>query len=143
MLESQLRGMLDAVDDARVSSALNLTIGSLLKKMDGISDDAEFQLTNGAHLNGFWDSYRGYYSDLAFAPAKDGEDHVYTFWALREMLNDALAQGTMTGYKGGEYPITEDTLLWLSPYGTASGDVLVDLLDIQGQWYLIVKNEDE
>lgn len=143
MFVGDIRRMLDVMDAARIDSALNLTVGSLLRKLDSLSADTEIMLSNGAHLNGEWGSYRGYYDDLALEPAEDGGEFIYTAGTIKEMLNDALCIGEMTGYKGGTFFITEDTLLWLSSYGEASGNALVDFIDIQGQWYLIVKNQDE
>lgn len=61
-------------------------------------------------------SWRGVYSELAFAPAKN--------ISVAEMLKNAeSAMGkTFTGYKGGEYTMGEWTDCYLDSYGSASGD---------------------
>lgn len=68
------------------------------------------------------DSYRGYYSDLAFEPC-GGQT---TVAALLQECLDAMGK-EFTGYKGGEYLMGESTPLWVSEYGTASGERLMDL----------------
>lgn len=64
-------------------------------------------------------SYRGYYDQLAFQPAR----HV----SVSEMLADARsAVGTVyRGYKGGDYVMTEHSIVNISPYGqSAEGDAI-------------------
>ncbi len=68
------------------------------------------------------DSYRGYYSDLAFNPS----DEIRT---VNDLLGDCkLALGTTyTGYKGGDFFMDEHTPLWISDYGMSSGKKLMGL----------------
>lgn len=71
--------------------------------------------------DGFHDphSYRGYYEQLAFQPAR----HV----KVSDMLADARsAVGTMyQGYKGGDYLMTEHSVVNIAPYGQSSeGDAI-------------------
>ncbi|MGW7087583.1 hypothetical protein ACWGH2_29360 [Streptomyces sp. NPDC054871] len=63
-------------------------------------------------------SYRGYYDELAFEPARD--------ITVREMLDAARSAlyTTFQGYKGGDYVMHGHTDVWLSEHGTASGDTL-------------------
>ena len=57
-------------------------------------------------------SYRGYYSDLAFEHADD-----------KVKVSDALAMckaamgKVFTGYKGGDYVMGETTPVWIAEYG--------------------------
>ena len=61
-------------------------------------------------------SYRGYYEDVAFAPAEN-----VTVGHMLEHARAALGQ-TFTGYKGGEYLCRQYTDCWIAQYGTtASG----------------------
>jgi hypothetical protein len=60
-------------------------------------------------------SYRGYYEDLALD--YDDTSHGITVKDLQTNLLDAY--GTeMSGYKGGTYPITARTWLWIDHYDT-------------------------
>lgn len=63
--------------------------------------------------HGFGDahSYRGYYEDLAFSPKSDT-----TVGAMLAVAQGALDR-TFTGYKGGEFKMTERTDCWLAEYG--------------------------
>ena len=61
-------------------------------------------------------SYRGYYDELAFDPAKD-----VTIGSMLAYAKSAVNQ-TFGGWKGGEYTMSEYTDCWISYYGHASGD---------------------
>jgi len=56
-------------------------------------------------------SYRGYYTDLAFAPAKN-----ITVGEMLACAQSALGK-TFDGYKGGEYTMSEYTTVWLAEWG--------------------------
>ncbi|MFD8777559.1 hypothetical protein [Streptomyces sp. NPDC059916] len=66
-------------------------------------------------------SYRGDYMELAFEPA--------TTVPVQDMITAARSalDTTYTGYKGGEFTMTADTWVWLSPYGDASCETLSPL----------------
>ena len=84
-------------------------------------------------LNGEFDSYRGYYEDLAIDKdyASD-ESTTSTVFDFKKVLNNALEQGEMYGYKGGDYSIDESTLVWFGSYGTTSGSLkIVGVYEIQ------------
>jgi len=63
-------------------------------------------------------SYRGYYEDLAFEP----EENVTVGVSLKR-AKAALGK-TFTGYKGGDFEMTEWTTVWLSRYGNCDGDAV-------------------
>lgn len=67
-------------------------------------------------------SYRGYYEDLAFAPAENV--------SIASMLAHAKsAMGkTFTGYKGGEFTMGEYTDCWLSEYSMSSQESISEAL---------------
>lgn len=60
-------------------------------------------------------SYRGYYEQLAFEPKENV--------SVEECLKVAKScvDKTFTGYKGGDYMMTEDTSCWLCTYGNSGG----------------------
>lgn len=74
--------------------------------------------------NGFRNphSYRGYYDDLAFEPAKN--------ITVGEMLEAARsAEGaTYQGWKGGDYTMHGYSDCWLSVEGECSGDTISAML---------------
>lgn len=61
-------------------------------------------------------SYRGYYRDLAFAPAAD-----VTAGSMLSYAESAVGK-TFFGYKGGEYLMDADTDCWIAEYGQYGGD---------------------
>lgn len=70
-------------------------------------------------------SYRGYYHELAFEPARNV--------TVASMLKAARSAhgATFHGYKGGEYTMTGDTDCWLSEYGRTGetlGPTLIRLM---------------
>lgn len=67
-------------------------------------------------------SYRGYYEDLAFAPA----DNV-TVGSMLAHARDALGT-TYYGYKGGDYRMDEYTRCWIATYGDSNGQAIGGVL---------------
>ncbi len=67
-------------------------------------------------------SYRGFYEHIAVAPGPHDTNRV------REVLRAVekfASQGYMQGYKGGEYPISDDCLIFLDEYGEANSRLLI------------------
>lgn len=125
--------------DMRKSNAGNLTLGELEDKIQQFNDDEKFVLSNGVYLTGEFDSYRGYYEDLYFEFSNEDQGF-NTIGQLKETINKAYEQGIMEGYKGGEFPIQDNTLVWVSTY-SCSGDMIIDIQKINGTIVLIVKKE--
>ena len=69
-------------------------------------------------------SYRGNYYDLAF-DAK----YSTTPLAIEDFLADLEEQvdSIHEGYKGGEFLMNEDVLVWLAEYGSGGGEKVVDV----------------
>lgn len=132
--------LMKVMSDARKQSAGNLAIGEMLKKLNNFNDDEKVTFSDGKFFDGTYDSYRGYYEDMYLG--WDDEDKGFnTVGQLKETLNKALDDGGMTGYKGGEFSINNSTLVWFSNYGS-TGDMIVDIQKINGEIYVITK-EDE
>lgn len=96
-----------------------VTIRNLLNWFSTIDHRQQFTFSNGVYLNGKYASYRGHYEDLAldFSTVDEGYN---TSGKLVSLLFDALNDGVMQGCKGGEYPITMDTFVWLAHEGTVA-----------------------
>jgi len=86
---------------------------------------------------GALDSYRGYYSDLAFEPDDGGR----TVSDLLQECQSAVGKA-FEGYKGGEYVMDLDTPLWLSPWGEASGLKLIGLKTDEDPIVPVVEEEE-
>lgn len=86
-------------------------------------------------------SYRGVYRDLAIEMTMNPERIV----SVQSILNELrFAVGTeYSGYKGGEYLMTQATIVWLSNYGQCSGLVVVDVKEESDCVNLICHREDD
>lgn len=134
-----LQYVINVVNEMRKASAGNLTVGEMIEKLNKYDDNREFKFTNGKYLNGSFGSYRGYYEDLYIGYTEEDKG-INTVRHLKEILNRALKEKVMFGYKGGEFPIILDTLVWLATYGDI-GEMIVDILEIENQLYIITKSE--
>ena len=94
-----------------------LTVGEVLQILEEMP-------SNKVAKNGWdgWFSDRGFYEVLALQPVR----HV-NVESMIQVLEAALEAGVMTGYKGGEYPITKDTSCKIGQWGS-SGNWLTPTL---------------
>ena len=67
-------------------------------------------------------SYRGYYEELAFEPARN-----VTVASMLSHAKSALG-ATFTGYKGGEFTMHAHTDCYISEYGKTGGDKIGPVL---------------
>ena len=77
-------------------------------------------------------SYRGYYEDLAIGYKRGAECTVAT---LLLMLQDIDGK-TLTGWKGGDYIMDSDTILWMANPGESCGMAIVDVVETPYQIWL-------
>jgi hypothetical protein len=111
----------------------HLTLGKAIALLEEIDST-----TPMADPIGEVESYRGYYSDLSFdvmsaAPKTAGQ--------VLADLRAALG-ATFEGYKGGDFVMDSDTPLWVSAYGSASGDAVMDFTVSDGRVHVVVRNID-
>lgn len=121
---------LSAHAQAERANSDQLTLGRLIEKLQLLPAD-----TPVAGL-GELDSYRGYYSDLAFAPT----DKLTTAGELLERCRAAMGQ-VFTGYKGGDFVMGARTPLWVSDYGRSSGLKLMGFEPRDGALYPVTEEE--
>lgn len=102
-IQMLLDGMTKQWQEERAKS--QMTLGELIKVLDSMPSELELKL-------GELRSYRGYYSDLAFAPDEKR--------LVSEILADCRAAmgEVFDGYKGGEYVMGSKTPLWVAHYGS-------------------------
>ena len=97
-------GVLKRMERARAET--QMTLGEVIARLKELPPDL---IIKGL---GDLDSYRGYYSDLAFGPDERGR----TVERLLGECTDSMGK-VFYGYKGGEYPMHALTPLWVAPYG--------------------------
>ena len=84
-----------------------------------------------------FNSYRGYYSDIALEPW----DGTLTVTQLLSAAQDACGR-TFEGYKGGDYTMDADTPLWIAHYGSAS-DIAIRYIDVRGSSVTVITFQAE
>lgn len=99
-----------------------LTLGELLNELD-YHDDEEIL---NVELTGEWGSYRGYYDQMFIGYNRKGRNYS-TVEELKGIIYDALGEGVMHGYKGGEFSVYDNTEVCF-----ALGDSSVGGLYIKG-----------
>lgn len=77
-------------------------------------------------------SYRGYYEDLAIGYKRCADCTVAT---LLLMLQDIDGK-TLTGWKGGDYTMDSDTVLWMANPGESCSMAIVDVIETPYQIWL-------
>ena len=96
------------------SAAGNATLGEIITYLRTLPREQHVP-----HGFGEPQSYRGYYEDLAFEPVADT-----TVGAMLDAAESALGK-TFTGYKGGEFKMTECTDCWLAEYGSSGVPIVL------------------
>lgn len=81
-----------------------LTLGELLDELSYHDDDKELNV----ELTGEWGSYRGYYDQLFIGYNRGGKSYS-NVKLLKFIIEEALDEGMMYGYKGGEFSVGYDT----------------------------------
>ncbi len=113
--EDIIRNGAEALKNEAMAKQPIITLGELIAKLEAQPPTNKIKVAGGVPL--YVSSYRGYYSDLAINYQEDAENTVGEF--LKE-LREAVGK-TFTGYKGGDFTMTNKTLVWVDNYGEASG----------------------
>lgn len=150
---TDIQALIDTMADAsmRERSNYHLTYGDLIKVLKAAPADATFD----KRVTGIG-SYRGYYSDIALFTGESGyscEDEEYEWigdmkdygeWVnehrhdARELptnanelgeLLESLISKQFTGYKGGNFTITESKPLWLEHESNECSELAVIGMD--------------
>lgn len=122
-------------DDA--VAAGQMTLGDLLSALAPLDPDLPVVVDFTDSAPGDFDSYRGYYEQIAF---EERGSHSTVAEFLRE-ANKALGQ-TMTGYKGGDFIMHRQTPVWASSYGLCSGMRLVGVDVVDGRAVLKTASDE-
>ena len=141
-----MQNIVDALNHAsRVErSKYHLTLGELTTALyrEGTGPSLPVKIIGDAVENkqghlypGMASSYRGYFSDLAFAPRVTP----ITVGEFQKVCDKALCR-TFEGYKGGDYVMDAGTPLWISDYGAASCHAITSHFVVEGNgFYLTTK----
>lgn len=136
--------LMEAMNKKKRADSINLTIGAMLTILDDLHDGDMIKLSNNMKLFNNFESYRGYYEDLMLDVEADGSfGEVCTVGDLRRLLNRALREGIMEGYKGGEFVINKETLVWVDSYGKCNSLAVTNILSDNGLVTLVINKGDE
>lgn len=119
-----IESLMEQMDAARLSGHMGLRVKEILAVLDAAPDDVsvgfdfEYMKPNGIG------SYRGYYSDLAIGFDNDYRRPDVKNEEFRQELRDCIGQ-TFTGYKGGDFTMTEDTPVWVANNGNSGGTAVI------------------
>lgn len=116
--------------------AIQMSVGELIDALERKPADMKLRLDFDYFRPVNIDSYRGYYEDVAIG--YDREAPEMTVDEFRSHLKSKLGS-QMTGYKGGEYIINEDTAVWASNYGDAASVAVVDVEQVGG--YVVLRTK--
>lgn len=131
-----MQGLVDSIGEEhrKERASTQMTLGGLIEKLKSLPDDA---IVYGF---GSPDSYRGYYSDLAF----DSDGSRQSAYSLLVLCQLECMGHIFEGYKGGDYLMGENTPIWIASYGTTSGAMrIVDLVEKDGEWNPVLEEEPE
>lgn len=84
-------------------------------------------------------SWRGVYAELALSHEKEGSPLIST--NLIKILEEAIG-ATYTGYKGGEFKMSKDTLVWVDNYGEYTDTIITKVKKV-GEQIIIYTHEQE
>ena len=112
---SELISALQSVNDES-RKEYHVTLGEMVDFLDRLNKDGLISHNDSYLIVDELNSYRGYYSDLAFYVRKATPDEEPT--TVGTLLKDLkwTIGSTFQGYKGGEFPMTKNTPLWIE-YG--------------------------
>ena len=123
MNNNDLQALFDKIAEGAKAEALAdkpiITLGELIAKLENQNPEDRLAVQYGGSVLAVEGvgSYRGYYSDLAIEPVSGPFG---TVAEGLEILRGAVGQ-TFEGYKGGDYRMTNRTLVWVEHYGNYSG----------------------
>lgn len=113
-----------------------LNYGQLVRELERLPLETNIRFDFGCNVPKNWHSYRGYYEDLAIGYTD--EDHgEFTVKDFLDILSNAKA-GTLYGYKGGEYKVTDRTSVWVSQDSSQCTGTYIDRIHDFGDGFAII-----
>jgi hypothetical protein len=141
-LQDYLEATMRANRELMMANSDQLTLGKLIEKIEAalnkgykLSDESEPTVRfdfEYLHPTGI-DSWRGSYNELAIGFQGHGEEPKLSEFLT--MLKTAVGK-EFTGWKGGEYIMSERTPVWVANPGNSGNTAIVDVVD--KEWVVIL-----
>ena len=146
-MQDYLTNLVQQARDKSFANSPQLSLGELIAEIEKCGtqkdngEDKEICYDFGTAIPTDLDSYRGSYNELALGYKLTGYDndakHLTELKAkdLLQHLKDGIGK-KYTGWKGGEYTMSEDTPVWVANSGNAGSTAIVGILN--DGWRLII-----
>lgn len=115
-----------------------LDLGRFIEKLEQMDPDHDVTFEFASLEPTDFDSYRGYYSDLALGFTDGATTKTPLVKDLLTLAKEAVGK-TFEGYKGGSYKMGVKTPLWVANYGQSGSTAIVDVVNIG--WKCVIKTE--
>lgn len=106
--------------------ARNYNLGNLIDDLKKYPKDANIEIPPFCLYPTGITSYRGYYSDLAITYGDS--TRALTCGELLNLCEKAVGK-KFFGYKGGEFEMSRNTVVWIAPYGRTTDIVVTGIKD--------------
>lgn len=115
-----------------------MTLGDILEVLKESDVNMPIRISDGTYVRDEFGSDRGsYYNMYIGYNMQQKDDTIKTVGELIDLLERAKKQGTMVGYKGGDFDIDDWTTVTIGSYGL-SGNEVYDTAIKNGTFYLVV-----
>lgn len=116
-----------------------MILGDILQELKENDVNMPIRISDGTYVRDEFGSDRGDYHNMyvGYNMQQEDENTIKTVGEMVNLLERAKIQGTMIGYKGGDYDIDDWTTVTIGTYGL-SGDEVYDTAVKNGTFYLIV-----
>ena len=107
----------------------NMKLGQMIAMLGTCKPDSTVSYDFGGFVPTGIDSYRGYYNHLSVGYVEYSQDKEVTVTHLLEWCREVNGK-TLTGYKGGDFKMDDNTPLWAANYGESHGTAIVGIRDL-------------
>lgn len=117
----QIKAILAKEKAERLKTTSQLMLGEFILQLESVTDKTKkviFDNPNYMPIN--FDSWRGVYEDLMLEYDVLDENKLLAVSDWIEKAKECLGK-TFTGYKGGDFTMGKNTILWVSQYASCGG----------------------
>lgn len=117
-----------------------IRLGWLIRLLEAEPKENSVVFDFGGFIPRKIDSYRGFYEQLAISYDDDWQTEMKVADILG-VLRGVVGK-TLTGYKGGDYLMGEDTPVWAAKWGECNSTAITGLADCNWQTVIETRWED-